>query len=187
MPDPTSPDALLSSIPSLGLLIVLACTILLLSLWRSRQKARGRKKNSHLPWTVALSSLPPQSSSNQSSSRQGSANQGNGNQAAKESQQAPNQSTRLFDNFDPETTGQIASLSTKKAVFIVDEAPFAVGSRVYFNFDSSHLSGQFFCGQVSKIRQDRVTDQYRLTLNILDKPFSLSRSKLKKLMLPIAS
>lgn len=133
---------------------ILAVAILyVMAISLRRDKTMRPRRNSHLPWTVALSSLPP------------------------------DPKARL----DVMVTGSIASLSTKKAVFVVDNAPFAVGSKVYFSFDSSHFLGHTFCGQISRLRKDQRSDQYRLTLNILDKPVSLSRAMLKKLMLPIAS
>lgn len=132
---------------------VVAAVIFAVSMWRTRHSGDSVKKSSHLPWTVSLSSFPPDG-----------AGPGVG-----------------------DVSGKIASLSVKKAVFIVPANAFAVGSKVYFHFDSSHFSGQYFCGHVSKVRQDQLTDQFRVTLNVLDKPFTLSRSMLKKLMLPIAS
>lgn len=141
-----------------GVISGVAAVIFLVSMWRTRHTSEGIKKSSHLPWTVSLSSFPPEALSSPAET--------------------------LGDFVVP---GKIASLSVKKAVFVIPSNAFAVGSKVYFHFDSSHISGHYFCGQVSKVRQDQLSDQFRVTLNVLDKPFTLSRSLLKKLMLPIAS
>lgn len=162
------PDSLSSVIgffsglsPYGGLAIVIS-VVFIISLWRSRHKTEARTTSSQLPWTVSLSSFPPEDRSSSS-------------QAALQAQQ------------DFSVKGQIASLSTKKAVFITPTNTFPVGHKVYFSFESAHFSGQYFCGQVNKVKQDPVSDEFRLTLAVLDKPFSLSRAMLKKLMLPIAS
>lgn len=148
-----------------GVIAVIAAFVFIVSMWRTRHSSEVIKKSSHLPWTVSLSSFPPE--------------------PAVSSGAASGASPEAYGEFV--VAGKIASLSVKKAVFVIPTNAFAVGHKVYFHFDSSHFSGQYFAGHVSKVRQDQVSDQFRVTLNVLDKPFTLSRSMLKKLMLPIAS
>lgn len=154
-----------------GVIAVIAAVVFIVSMWRTRHSSEVIKKSSHLPWTVSLSSFPPESAV--------------GSGAASGAAAPPPGQSKAHGEFV--VAGKIASLSVKKAVFVIPTNAFAVGNKVYFHFDSSHFSGQYFAGHVSKVRQDQVSDQFRVTLNVLDKPFTLSRSMLKKLMLPIAS
>lgn len=169
----------LSGLPPYAALACVIAVALAISLWRSRHNAgmgsEARRTSSYLPLSVSLSSFPPEDRSPGAAGlgRTGGGWTGDGGFGE--------------GGFGEGVSGQIASLSTKKAVFIIPTNPFAVGHKVYFSFASSHFSGQYFSGHISKVRHDQVTDEYRLTIAVLDKPFSLSRAMLKKLMLPIAS
>lgn len=171
LPDslPSNVIGFFSDITPLGVLAAVIAIIFLVSLWRSRRQGESYTTSSHLPWTVSLSSFPPEPT------------------PIPHTKDGKSSVTAASFGNDFNVPGKIASLSTKKAVFVIPQDAFPVGSKVYFQFDSSHFAGQYFCGHVTKVRQDQITDAFRVSLVVLDKPSSLSRAVLKKLMLPIAS